>query len=435
MSNHSGNTRVAVVGGGLSGLAVAAYVSQRPGFSVHVVERAQNLGGRGRTTYRDGYAFNLGPHAIYKAGEAPEVLRELGIPLPGGEPSIDGFALHGGSLHRLPVNSVSLFATSLFGLGAKAEAAAWMARIPRLDSHGLANKTVSAWFGELALRAEVRSLLEAFLRLSTYANAPDVLSAETALRQLQKAFANVLYVDGGWQTLVDGLQKAAERSGATIETGARAAVLAREPDGSYALRLGDDRTIACDAIVLAVPPREVARLLETVGSAAPRSITDAVPVRMATLGVGLSRLPRPKHRFALGIDQPTYLSVHSAAAKLAPEGGALVHVGKYLAGDEGDPNLDRAELEATLDLVQPGWRAAVVHSEYLPRMVVAERLDLADEHGAAGRPEFEMPNLPGVYLSGDWVKGGSWLSDASLGSARAVARAILSRAEPGRAVA
>jgi phytoene dehydrogenase-like protein len=310
-----------------------------------------------------------------------------------------------------------------------------MARVQKLDPQALANKTVSAWLDETGGRPEVRSLLEAFLRLSAYANAPDVFSAETAVRQLKKAFANVIYVDGGWQTLVDGLSRAAERAGAVIETGARAAALASDSDGSYAVRLGDGRTLTCNAIVLAVPPREVARLLETAGTAAPRSVAEAVPVRMATLGVALSKLPRPKHRFVLGIDQPIYLSVHSAVAKLAPEGSALLHVGKYLTGDEADPDLDRAELEALLDITQPGWRAAVVHSEFLPRMIVAERLDLAFVHGAARRPELEMPNLPGVYLAGDWVKGGSWLSDASLGSARAVARAILSRAEPRRAVA
>jgi phytoene dehydrogenase-like protein len=201
------------------------------------------------------------------------------------------------------------------------------------------------------------------------------------------------------------------------------------------VRLADGRTLSADAVVLAVPPHEVVRLVETAGAAAPPSISEAIPVRMAALDVALAALPRPKNRFVLGIDQPLYFSVHSAAAKLAPEGGALIHVGKYLTGDERDPELDRAELEGLLDLAQSGWRAAVVHAEFLPRMVVAERLDLADENGAAGRPPMELGHLPNVYIAGDWVKGGSWLSDASLGSARAVARTILAGTVPRRAVA
>jgi phytoene dehydrogenase-like protein len=435
MSNASGTTRVVIVGGGLAGLAVGAYLGRTPGFSVHVIERAKNLGGRARTTQRDGFAFNLGPHAIYRRGEATEVLKELGVPIPGGKPSVDGSAYHAGSLHRLPINSVSLLATKLFGIGAKAAASAWLARVPMLDAGALAGLSVSAWLDETGVRADVRALLEAFLRLSAYANAPQIFSAETAVRQFQKAFGSVIYVDGGWQTLVDGLAAAAERSGVTIETGARADTFTREPDGAYAVRMSDGRTLACDELVLAAAPHEVARLLASAGAAVPQSISRAVPVRMATLDLGLSRLPRPKTRFVLGVDRPLYLSVHSAVAKLAPEGSALLHVAKYLTGEERDPDQDRAELEALLDVAQPGWRDVLVYSEFLPRMVVAERLDLAEENGAAGRPPFEMPDLPGVYLAGDWVKGGSWLSDASLGSARAVARCMVARAEPRRAVA
>lgn len=427
-------SRAIVVGGGLSGLATAAYLG-RAGFAVHLLERSQHLGGRAATTRRNGFSLNRGPHAIYNGGEAVEVLKELGVATPGGTPSLDGFALRDGTLHRLPVNPLSLLATTLFGLSAKAEASAWLVRLPKIDARALAGKSVSTWLGETGVRPDVRALFEAFFRLSAYANAPDVFSAETAVRQLQKASAGVLYVDGGWQTLVDGLAACAERAGAVIETDARAAALGREPQGSYILRLADGRSLKADLIVLALSPHEVAKLLETAGVAAPRSITDAVPVRMAALDLALSRLPSEKRRFVLGIDRPLYLSVHSSVAKLAPEDGALIHAGKYLADGDVDSEKDRAEIEALLDLAQPGWRDAVVVAEYLPRMVVAERLDLASEQGPAGRPASELPNLPGVFVAGDWTQGGSWLSDGSLGSARHVAKIIESRSAGRRAVA
>jgi hypothetical protein len=59
-----------------------------------------------------------------------------------------------------------------------------------------------------------------------------------------------------------------------------------------------------------------------------------VPVRAACLDVGLARLPEPRRTFALGLDEPTYLSVHSKTAKLAPEGAAAIHVAKYLSTEE-----------------------------------------------------------------------------------------------------
>jgi hypothetical protein len=52
---------------------------------------------------------------------------------------------------------------------------------------------------------------------------------------------------------------------------------------------------------------------------------------LVCLDVVLSSLPDKDTLFAVGVDRPLYYSVHSAYAKLAPpEGGALIHVAKYL---------------------------------------------------------------------------------------------------------
>src|SRR5581483_2707631 len=130
---------------------------------------------------------------------------------------------------------------------------------------------------------------------------------------------------------------------------------------------------------------------------------------------------------------PLYLSVHSAVAKLAPEGKGVIHVMKYLPENETDPEEDRRELETVLDAAQPGWRAEVVHAQYLPRITAVERLDLAREGGMRGRPAVDVPGLPGVMVAGDWVQGGAWLADASLGSARQAARAVAAHLSPAKA--
>ncbi len=71
--------------------------------------------------------------------------------------------------------------------------------------------------GNLAL------LLGALFRLSTYCDDPERMSAGAALQQLKLALAgNVWYLDGGWQTLVDGLRDRAAASGAEFRTRARA---------------------------------------------------------------------------------------------------------------------------------------------------------------------------------------------------------------------
>jgi phytoene dehydrogenase-like protein len=425
---------VVVVGGGLSGLATAAYLA-RAGFSVRLLERASGLGGRAATLRHQGYALNRGAHALYCRGEGLAVLKELGVPTPGRKVSGSGKALRAGTLHQLPVDMLSLLGTGLLGFGAKAVAARWLDRVPRLSASDLDSLSVTEWLARSGLPAEARALVEALVRLSTYANASDSFSAGTALAQLQRALGGVLYVDGGWQTLADGLRDRAAAAGAIVTTGARAESLRRAGSGAYTVGLSDGSELTAPNVVLAIGPRDAAALIASSGASVPEGLSGAQPLRAATLDVALSHLPKSHEPFILGIDRPLYLSLHSRAAKLAPEGGAVVQAMKYLAAGDDDPDADRAELETLMDLGMPGWRASTVHVQFLPRMITAERLDLAAEGGAAGRPSAEVHGLPGVLLAGDWVRGNSWLADASLGSGRAAARLVVARSSPRRAVA
>ncbi len=128
--------------------------------------------------------------------------------------------------------------------------------------------------------------------------------------------------------------------------------------------------------VVAVAPKAACELL---GAAANTPLScwtaGSVPIKAACLDVALDRLERPRERFALGLDRPFYYSVHSAAAKLAPEGISVVHVMKYLGGraDSSAETIEQ-ELESCLDRMQPGWRSHTVTRRYLPGMTVSYSL-------------------------------------------------------------
>jgi phytoene dehydrogenase-like protein len=421
---------VIIVGGGLAGLAAAALLA-RAGRSVTLFEKAPAVGGRAMTETREGFRFNLGPHALYCAGRSVQVLRELGVKFSGGKPSPAGnFAIDGGVKHTLPSGFFSLLTTGLFGLQAKLETARLLASIGKLDTSAVRHLSVREWLERELRQPEARRLLAAIFRVSTYAHDPERQSAGAALEQLQLALAkNVYYLDGGWQTLVDGLREAAQQSGARIVTGAKVALIERG-EAVRGVRLADGTFCTAESVLVAASPQAVSALVERSEETVLREWAEAaIPVRAACLDVALKYLPQPHARFALGIDRPLYLSVHSAVAQLAPAGGALIQTAQYLGADApADAKAVERELESLLDLVQPGWREAVAARRFLPSLTVSHALVTAAQGGAAGRPGPEVPGIRGLYVAGDWVGPEGMLADASLASGQRAAALIAPRA-------
>jgi phytoene dehydrogenase-like protein len=427
---------VIVAGGGLAGLTAALELA-RAGRSVVVLERGEEVGGRAVTRTVGGFHFNVGPHALYRGGRAATILRGLGIPFSGGIPPANGaFALAGGRKHTLPAGFVSLLTTGLFGLPAKLEAGRLLAGLGAIETRGLSHVSVAEWLDAATTRPEVGALFEALVRVATYANDPTRLSAAAALDQLRLAQQKgVLYLDGGWRTLVDGLRRAAEAAGVRVLTHAPAALVEGER-AVTGVRLAGGALWQASAVVVAADPATAAALVTGRDTPLERWAIEAVPVRAACLDVALRRLPRPRARFALGIDAPLYASVHSAVARLAPERGALIHVARYLGSDPApDTTAVERELEKALELLQPGWQGEIAHRRFVPNLIVAHGLPLAAHGGLGGRPGPEVPGLAGLFVAADWVGPEGILADAALASAVRAARSIVSSARSATAAA
>lgn len=384
-------TKTTVIGGGLAGLTAATLLA-RGGREVTLYEKAA-VGGRAITHDVHGARFNQGPHALYRAGRAMQVLRELGVEPDGNVPPGSGlFAYDAGKLSTLPVGPVTLLSTSLLKLPEKLELGRLLARVPSLRPAG----TVGEWLARDVRHPKVRDVLRSTLRVSTYVN-DDALPALLALDQLRLALAqNVMYLHGGWQQLVDAVKAKAEAAGVRLVEHQRAPQLEGET-------------------VLAVSPQAVTELTG--------ARLDVTPVRAACLDVALRELPRPGHSFALGIDVPLYFSVHSRTAQLGPH--HVIHVAKYLGpADVGAQALP--ELEGLTDLMQPGWRERVVARRFLPEMTVVHALP-------GHRPGVDA--VPGTWLCGDWVGEEGMLVDCALASAAEVSRRILAGTANAKAAA
>jgi len=419
---------VVIIGGGVAGLAAATLIA-RAGKTARLFEQSHALGGRAQTKRQDGFYLNIGPHALYRSGRGIEVLRELGIEPRGRVPSVSGaFAIKDGAKHTFPAGAVSLLTTGLFGLSAKLEAARLLASIGRIDGNRLMDISVREWLDRTVSHPEVQDFVLAAFRVATYTNAPELMSAGAAIEQLKKAQdKSVLYLDGGWQKLVDGLREAALHSEVIIETGAKVEAVTRDATGAVeAVRLADGRALRASTVVIASSPSAAVAMVEDGELTSLAQWADeAIPVRAACFDLALSRLPRPNDTFALGIDRPLYFSVHSATAQLAPEGCALIQAAKYLSPEHSDTAEDVGrELEGLVDLLQPGWREAVVYRRFLPDMTVANAIPLARRDGTRGRPNPSVNDVPGLFVVGDWVGDEGMLVDASLASASEAAGLI-----------
>ena len=413
-----------VIGGGIAGLVASAYLA-KAGVKSCLLEAGLKLGGRASTTVVNGYHLNQGPHALYRGGHAIPILTELGIDAAGGLVGGMGLGQFNGRMTRLPYDLRGLLVSNALSWREKLNFGRMVQLILSQDTRSFAHQSFAEVLARLDMPPGISRILTALVRLSTYIDAPDRISAQAAIDQLRLAFGGVMYLDRGWQVLVDGLAA----SGPEIRTQARVDQVYVQ-DSHVRIELASGEIITAETVVIATPAGMAAQLLGP-HAAARGLVFRHGPAQAACLDVALNHLPVPDRTFVLGLDQPLYYSVHSRYARLAPKGEAIIHVAKYLSpqgpngrsSDSGDGL--RAKMEAFMDQIQPGWRDRVQHVRFMPKMTVAEIWPDAAGGGLAGRPRVFDPALPQILLAGDWAGDQGLLLDAACASGRFAAHHII----------
>lgn len=415
---------VVVIGGGLAGLAAATYAA-RAGARVAVLESGAHAGGRASTDHRDGVSFNRGPHALYEGGQAMAVLRELGIDPPGGRPRTNGRAIWNGREGRLPFDARALVTTPLLSPRSRVALARFHMRLGRLDARAFDSVTVAEFLD--GARSDVGALVEGIIRLSLYADAPELHSAGAAIDQLVLAGSGVRYLHGGWGSLVETLTATVRLTGADIHTRTPADAVERNGDGWVVVDAHGGRWEASTVVVAGLPPEAAERLAGceagTLRNAA------GPPVRAACLDLVLASPPAVT--FALDLDHHSYYSLHAPVADLTSDGRALVSLARYRRPDEiADAERDRATLRA---FARRMGVETTLTERYLHDMTVAHGMPLAARGGCAGRPRVDALGRDGVLLAGDWVGPTGLLADAALASGRAAGQLAAAAARARRA--
>jgi phytoene dehydrogenase-like protein len=409
-----GTRPVVIVGAGLAGLTATLQLA-REGVPVVALEGSGQPGGRARSTVRDGFTLNLGPHGLATAGPGTRILRRLGVDLPGGHPAVPRA--------QLLVDGRIVGPLDRRGGAGGLRTVAGLARITADARRGDPDGSVAAWLAARVPDPRARGVMTVMARLATYADALDEQAADVMAEAIRGG--GVRYLDGGWGALVARLRGAAEAAGGrVVRTGAGVTRVRRDDRGAWQVVLRDGRELEAGAVILAAGgPGEAAALLEGAPGRTLRGWADrATPVRMAALDVALARRPEMPS-LVLGVDEPLYLSVQSDASRIAPDGGAVVQLARFLPLDRPAPADTRARLEALLDQVAGRWRDDLVHARYLPGLTVTHDAGRVATGGRRGRPGPGVPGAPGLYVAGDWVGRSGTLSQASIASAAAAASA------------
>lgn len=406
MTKHD-NFDTIVVGAGLAGLTAAATLS-RSGRRVALLERNAELGGRARTDDLDGWKFNHGGHALYRNAVGHRLLQKLGIEPDGVEPPLAGAQLsHNNTTTPLPLGARSMLRTRVVSGVGKLHVARLLAGLPKLDADSHANLTVDQWL--TPMRPDVQQLVKALVRLSTYSADTNILSADAAISQLAASLEGVLYLHDGWGKLCAQIAAVATTGTSEIITGQRVTSIERNDHG-YVVTTDTRHVQAPTIIIAAGGPTATASMLglntDHFGPVGPAPCA-------AVLDLALDAMPA-KHRFVLGVDSPTFFSVHSPPARLTAKGNVAAVAMRYLSqDDDGSTDEHRASLEHIAGLA---GTPAPVRSRFLRSMTVTNAMPTAATGGMAGRPAVGVSACPGAFIAGDWVGPRGLLADAAIAS-------------------
>jgi oxygen-dependent protoporphyrinogen oxidase len=436
--------RVAVVGGGIAGLATAFRIMEGARaadarVSITVLESTDRVGGNIQTDRADGFTVEWGPNGFLD--NVPSTLglaRDLGLGSelqPADARAAKRFIWRGGRLHALPTGPASFLFSSVLSVPGRMRVfmeplqpkgpvdsdesvrAFGSRRIGEEAADVLIDAMVS---GVFAGDAAALSLPSAFPKMRAMeAEHGSLVKAMVArFRHLRRRPAGagggpagpggtLTSFFGGMETLPRAL---ADALGPRVRTNVGVDALTRAGDDAWRLHLTAGARLDVDEVVLAVPARAAADILSTLDPALAGGLAEAPTAGLAVvaLGVDEAQLDNTPDGFGFlvprseGLRMLGCLRDSSIFPGRAPEGQALLRV---MIGGAHDPGAVDLDDQGLVDTVLGELRLTVgLTGEPSLARVIRHPLGIAQYnvgHGAriAGHEKI-LNDLPGLSLAG-----------------------------------
>jgi protoporphyrinogen/coproporphyrinogen III oxidase len=301
----TGQKRVAVIGGGITGLAAAHRLAELdPKLEITLIEAGSRLGGVLETVRRDGFLIERSAdNFIANVPWAVELCRRIGFAdqlIPTSSQQRNALVVHNGRLEKVPPGFMLMAPSRIWPLVTTPILSPW-GKLRLLGEYFVPRRKTD---GDESLAAFVRRRLgrEAFERIvqplvgGIYAADPEKLSLEATLPrfvEMERRYGSLirgalrqrtasseeeaeagsgarygLFVAPreGFSSLVEAI--AARLPRGTLRLNSPAERISREPDGTWKIRLAasaaNPADLECDALIVTVGADRAARLIESV---------------------------------------------------------------------------------------------------------------------------------------------------------------------------